>query len=141
MTTPSHRHSTEGFTLIELVVAILLATIFLGSILSLSMTVTQLSISGSQRNVADLQAYANLREFANGAPATWYTSCPGTPPFTQTLLNTNDPVEKLPPNVTQRVVATAPYGCAAPNYVIKVTSTVTYGPQNRSVTHAVYTAK
>lgn len=134
----NHHSTAPGFTLIELIVAIMISVIFLGSILTIASTTNKLSITSTQYEIANQQAYANLREYANGALATWYT-CPGTSPHTQTAFTSTAAVTKLAPPIQQQVVATAPYGCTS--NIVKVTSTITYGPENKKVTHAIYTTR
>lgn len=141
------RHSPQisqaGFTLIEVLVAVVIAALFIIAFVQMYVVQARLSSDMSSYNKAELLAYGNLRTFAYGKAPTWFTCTYSSgSPQPVTLLSSSAAVEGIPSPVTQSVVATAPYGCgggtAALGYPIKVVSTVTYGPDGRTVTHATY---
>lgn len=142
----SHKNRTSnssGFTLVEVLVTILIATLFIIAIVQLSVSQSKITSSVSSYSRADLLAYNNLRTYAYGKAPTWFEcNYTGGNPDAVTLISSTDPVDGLPSPVTQSVVATAPYGCGGGSsgigYPIKVVSTVTYGPSAKVVVHATY---
>lgn len=138
-----HRNSQAGFTIIELLITIMLGTLFVISIMQLHLTQAVISSDMLSRNNADLLAYNNLRTYAYGKSPSWFNCVySGGNPQPMTLLSSTDPVEGIKSPVTQTVVATAPYGCGGGSngigYPIKVVSTVTYGADSKKVVHATY---
>ncbi len=157
----------SGFTIVELIVTIVVAGIFITIISNMSGYVVNTATSAHRTEAASNLAYNNLRIYANGgSPIEWFT-CNGDDtsdsnasfPFTdgkrypttagQVLINTTSTtsVNKLPPPVIQKVTAVAPYGCGnnvvsgatAPSTMpVRVVSTVTYGSPARSIVHATY---
>lgn len=126
----------KGFTLVELLVVIVLSLAFLLTIYQLSFSIFNLSAEGSHQIRASNLAYKNLRAYATGGPPLWYScAAKGNGPYTP--LSTAINVAGLPPPVQQTVEASAPYGCADGS-PIRIVSTVTYGPNDRSVSHATY---
>lgn len=129
-----------GFTIVEALVSIVVGGIFLLAIIQALYAVSSTSIKVSQRQIANNLSYANLRQFANGSPQTWFT-CP-IPPAAETdpvtLLSKSGDVDRLPGAVNQIVVADAPLGCDN-QMPIRVTSTITYGSTTiRNATYAAY---
>jgi hypothetical protein len=136
------RHE-DGYLLVEVIVTLVAATLFLGGIFSLYTTQTQLSGSVSFFNNADRLAYNNLRIYANGRSPTWFTcTYVSGAPQSVTLVSSTSAVDGVPSPVIQSVVATAPYGCGGGStglgYPIRVVSSVTYGLGARKVVHATY---
>lgn len=137
------KNTAAGFTLIESLVAIITAAIFITAMFSMYVSLTKLTGSTSEYNTADQLAYNNLRTYAYGFPPKWFTcTYSGSTPQPVTLVNTpTSTIGGIKGNVAQSVVATAPYGCgggsAGMGYPIKVVSTVVYG-NNRTVAHATY---
>lgn len=132
-----------GFTLIEVLVAVVVAALFITTFVQMYIVQSRISSDMSSFDTADMLAYGNLRTFAYGKAPTWFTcTYSGGSPLPVTLMNSTDPVAGLQAPVTQTVIATAPYGCgggvAAMGYPVKVVSTVTYGSEGRTVTHATY---
>ena len=136
---------SQGFTLVEVIITILIASVFVIGIAQLYTSQNQVSTSLVAANNADLLAYNNLRTYAYGKAPTWF-SCTytGGVPDAKTMLTSTSPVAGIPSPVTQTVVATAPYGCGGGSsgigYPIKVVSTVTYGLSNTKVVHATYSS-
>jgi Tfp pilus assembly protein PilV len=144
-----NKHRQTGFTVIETMVTVIVAVIFIMAINVLFIAVIKSSSSSSNRTTASMLAYSNLRKYAfAGAKPTWFTDCANadmqtqaSPPG-QTLesgtLTTSQ--VNLPQPITYSVIAFAPYGCSGPasGSPLLVRSKVTYGPDNLSVTHATY---
>lgn len=149
--------TTQGFTVVELIVVIVLSA---GFILSISQLITFVNLRAADATnfgIASNLAYNNLRRYANGTKPLWF-DCIGdtvsetTPPFSdgkakpnatgQVLLNQTSTVriEQLPPPVVQKVFAIAPYGCGETikGMPIRVQSEVTYGSPGRTVVHATF---
>jgi prepilin-type N-terminal cleavage/methylation domain-containing protein len=133
----------QGFTLIEVIITIAIAGIFVISITQVYITQTQLSSITASYNRADLLAYNNLRTYAYGRTPSWFQCVyVSSTPQPMTLISLTSPVDGLPSPVIQTVVATAPYGCGGSStsigYPIKVQSSVTFGAQGKTVVHATY---
>lgn len=133
----------SGFTLVEVLVTIIVATLFVVTISQLTTAQSKVTSNVNAYNTADLLAYNNLRTYAYGKSPTWFDcNYTGANPDSMTLIAKTDPVAGLPAPVTQSVIATAPYGCGGGSsgigYPIKVVSTVTYGPSAKVVVHATY---
>jgi len=136
-------YQMSGFTIVEVVVTIVITTLFIITISQLAMAQSQISSTMTAYNKADLLAYNNLRTYAYGKAPSWFDCVySGGSPNAMTLISTTDPVEGIPGPVSQTVIATAPYGCGGDSsgigYPIKVVSTVTYGPSAEVVVHATY---
>lgn len=143
-----YRHSlnssqTGGFTLVEVLITIVIASFFIITFSQLHIVQSRLGSIMSGFDTADMLAYNNLRTYAYGKAPSWFvcTYASGSP-TPMTLLTSTSPVSGIPSPVTQTVVATAPYGCGGSSsgigYPIKVTSTVTYGSDAKVVVHATY---
>lgn len=126
-----------GFTLVETSVTVVVAALFLIAISLIYITQSQLSGSTTAYTAADMLAYNNLRSYATGSPPIWFV-CSGSAPYAKTYTPTG-PTDGIPSPVTQKITATAPYGCGGGNsYPIRVVSVVQYGPNGKVVTHATY---
>lgn len=135
----------HGFTVVEVLMAIVIAALFVISISQMYIFQTQLSSKSSAYASADLLAYNNLRTYSYGKAPTWFQcEYASGSPLPQTLLNASNAVDSIPSPVVQTVVATAPYGCGGGSsgigYPIRVVSTVTYGSDGRTVVHATYSS-
>jgi len=136
------RERANGFTIVEVLVTIVVTTVFVLAIAQVSVIQSQLSASYQMYSTADLLAYNNLRTYANGKAPTWFTCTYASgSPLPVTLLSSSSDVNGLTSPVTQSVVATAPYGCgggtSSNGYPIKIVSTVSYA-SGRTVQHATY---
>lgn len=132
---------SQGFTIIELMVTIVVGAIFVLSIYQLTIVTISITSGSSQYTIASNLAYANLRHYVDGRSAIYWFSCPSsneTAP--QTLLSQTGAISGLPSPVAQTVTVTAVYGCSGTNAgtPVNVTSTVTYGPYSQEVSHASY---
>ena len=133
------RKTENGFTLIEALVAVVVAAIFILAMTELYVVQLQLSTATTAYDQVDQLAYNNLRSYADGRKPTWF-SCEysGSNPKPQPLINNvSTTLPGIKGSVTQLVVATAPFGCGD-NIVkpILVTSSATYN--GRTITHATY---
>lgn len=131
-----------GFTIVEVLVTIVVTSLFVIAIAQVSTVQSRLSASYQMYNTADLLAYNNLRAWANGKAPTWFTcTYVSGNPQPMTLLSSSASVAGLNSPVSQTVVATAPYGCgggvSTTGYPIKIVSTVSYDG-GRIVQHATY---
>lgn len=138
-----HYVKDQGFTLAEVVIAVVIAAVFITSFAQLHITQSKISTTMVAYNNAELLAYNNLRIYAYGKAPTWFEcTYSGGLPEVKTVFSSSDAVSGIPSPVSQTVVATAPYGCgggsAGIGYPIKVVSTVTYGPSAKAVVHATY---
>lgn len=147
----------SGFTIVELIVTIVVAGLFIGVISQMNGFVVSMATSSHRFELASNLAYNNLRIYANGQRPTWF-DCVGdesgesTPPYTDgkshsdaagiNILNSSADVAGLPSPVSQTVNVLAPYGCgtSASGMPIRVVSTVTYGNPAKKVVHATYVA-
>ena len=147
----------SGFTIVELIVTIVVAGLFIGVISQMNGFVVNMATSSHRFELASNLAYNNLRIYANGQRPTWF-DCVGdesgesTPPYTDgkshsdaagiNILNSSAGVAGLPSPVSQTVNVLAPYGCgtSASGMPIRVVSTVTYGNPAKKVVHATYVA-
>lgn len=134
---------SAGFTVVEVLVTLIIAALFIAAISQLHIVQSRVSSSLRAFDIADSLAYNNLRTFAYGRAPSWFECVySGGSPQTMQLLHSTDPVEGLPSPVVQQVVASAPYGCggggANSGYPIKVLSKVTYGPEGKEIVHATY---
>jgi len=136
------RH-TPGFTLVEVIIAIVIASMFVVTIGQIYIVQSRLSSITAAFNNADLLAYNNLRTYSYGKAPTWFECVYASgSPQPQTLINLTNPVSNIPSPVVQTVVATAPYGCGGSSsgigYPIRIVSTVSYGNDGKTVVHATY---
>ena len=137
------RQSEAGFTLIESLITIIIATLFVIAISQLYITQVRITTALTSYNNADLLASDNLRTYAYGKPPSWFVCAYSNGnPIARTILNKNNDVDGIQSPVVQTVVATAPYGCGGGSsgigFPIKVVSTVTFGSESKAVVHATY---
>lgn len=133
----------KGFTLVEVLVTVVVAAIFILAFADISITQSRIGSIKKSYVTADLLAYNNMRTYAYGKAPSWFEcEYSGGSPLAMTLLSSSDPVDGVPSPVIQTVVATAPYGCGGSSvgigYPIRVVSTVTYGTDAKVVVHATY---
>jgi type II secretory pathway pseudopilin PulG len=135
----------SGFTLVEVFVTIVIATLFIIAISQLYITQVRISTSVTSYNNADILASNNLRTYAYGKPPTWFEcdyDSSTNKPKDVTKLNTTGDYPGIQSPVTQSIIASAPYGCGGSSsgigYPIKVVSKVTFGKEGKTVVHATY---
>ncbi|WP_426303676.1 type II secretion system protein [Candidatus Nanosynbacter sp. TM7-008] len=107
---------SNGFTIVEVAVTLVVIGIFMVVILSMQAQVSQISVLSAQHNKASLLAYNNMRRYANDSAPSWF-KCVDPPPSTRTpgsrysVMSSTGNVDGLPGVVRQQVYASAPYGC------------------------------
>ena len=147
--------NSDGFTIVEVAVTLVVIGIFSIVILMMQTQVSNISVLEVQHTKASYLAYSNLRKYANDSPPTWF-ECVAPPPSTRppgsvySIMSSIGRVDGLPGIVRQEVYVSAPYGCksgtASFGMPIKVESVVEYGlpssgaGSGRKVTHATYAA-
>jgi Tfp pilus assembly protein PilX len=139
----TYNQRQEGFTLVEVFVTIVIATLFIIAISQLYITQVRISTSVTSYNNADILASNNLRTYAYGKAPSWFNcTYTGQTPNAMNLLTSTSDVSGIQSPVSQSVVATAPYGCGGSSsgigYPIKVVSKVTFGKEGKTVVHATY---
>lgn len=135
----------DGFSTIELLITLFIASTFIIVFYQLFIMIDGLSKAGYQNSVANNLAYANMRLYANTDSPNWFTCNSSTdlktyPSATGQVLLSGTTVASLPLPITKSVIATAPYGCsgASLGMPVRVESSITYGPNNKKVTHTTY---
>lgn len=147
--------NSDGFTVVEVAVTLVVIGIFSIVILMMQTQVSNISVLEVQHTKASYLAYSNMRKYANDSPPTWF-ECVAPPPSTRppgsvySIMSSIGRVDGLPGIVRQEVYVSAPYGCksgtASFGMPIKVESVVEYGlpssgaGSGRKVTHATYAA-
>ncbi|HUO61909.1 MAG TPA: hypothetical protein VMT96_00455 [Candidatus Bathyarchaeia archaeon] len=150
--------SAEGFTVAELVVTVVVLSIFLYTLFQGYLVIqTQRLNVARQAHASDI-AYTNLRKVTSRPAALTQTVCntnasimdltagtQSTEPglditqYGYTLESTTNLTQTLGSTATQTLVAYAPQGCAnlttAP---VEIVSTVTFGTNGDKITHAAY---
>lgn len=131
--------TSDGFTLIEVIITVVLAAIVFVGLFSSLASIFAINEGSSQRTTASNLAYANLRLYADGNPPTWFACNTSDETAPATLLDKSESVAGLPGTAHQVVTATAVYGCdgTSQGYPIKVESSVEL-TNGRKVTHATY---
>ena len=134
---------SDGFTIVEVVVTLVIIGIFSIVILNMQAQVSTISIFEVQHTRASYLAYDNMRAYVNDSPPSWF-KCNASASTGYKVMTKSGHVDGLPGVVKQEVIASAPYGCKG--MPIKVESIVEYGlpssgsGSGRKVTHATYAA-
>ena len=147
--------NSDGFTIVEVAVTLVVIGIFSIVILMMQTQVSNISVLEVQHTKASYLAYSNMRKYANDSPPTWF-ECVAPPPSTRppgsvySIMSSIGRVDGLPGMVRQEVYVSAPYGCksgtASFGMPIKVESVVEYGlpssgvGSGKKVVHATYVA-
>lgn len=125
----------SGFTVVELLVTIIVAALFVG--IFYNMFVILVGVNASARNISQSSdlAYSNMRRYPTAASTA--LSCSGS---STNLLNVTGVDSSYPElgTITETVTASYPYGCTAVYDVIKLVSVVTYGSNSKKVSYATY---
>ena len=144
--------NSDGFTIVEVAVTLVIIGIFSMVILMMQTQVSNISVLEVQHTKASYLAYGNMRKYANDSPSVWFKCVdpPRAPGSRYTVMTSTGRVDGLPGMVRQEVYASAPYGCLSGTtsfgMPIKVESIVEYGlpssgaGSGRKVTHATYAA-
>lgn len=141
-----------GFTIIELMVTLFVASLFIGGFVTLTTTYNYYMALARQTSIADNTSYSYLQKYSRPDydSTQWFTCNPSSdkqanPAAAGARIDagtiSGDSVS-LPDPVSYTVTATAPYGCSGPNRTkpVRVDVTVTYGAAARSVSHSSYVA-
>ncbi len=141
---------SDGFTIVEVAVTLVVIGIFMAVILSMQAQVSQISVMNAQHNKASLLAYNNMRRYANDSTPSWFKCNTASSNTRYEVTRTIGSVDGLPGVVSQQVYASAPYGCKngtiSLGMPIKVESIVEYGlpssgvGSGKKVVHATYVA-
>lgn len=108
--------NSDGFTIVEVAVTLVVIGIFMVVILSMQAQVSQISVMNAQYNKASLLAYNNMRRYANDSAPSWF-KCTDPPPIFRApgsrykVEESVGNIDGLPGTVKQEVYASAPYGC------------------------------
>ena len=124
-----HSHQQSGFSAVELLVALFVATVFLAAGHQLYITIVNDSGEARQRAQASNIAYNTLRRYADSAPG----ACTASTPVNNVAV---DPVPEGLANVRHTVTYSCPQ--ASMSNITKVQVTVTYGADSKEVVHAMY---
>ena len=145
----------QGYSLVEMLVAIMLITIYVALFLQIYITNERQRNMTQQRNSASLIAYSNLRKITNRAqiPSGAPFACNTATDSTATNLTVKSdaigadliaggivPPETVPAslkNVSQYLYVTYPQGCAA-DLPARIVSKITYGNPTQEISHATY---
>ena len=139
--------SEAGFTIIEMLVTIVVFSVFLLAFSTLYISVTKSYTDTRERATANDLGYSYLRKYAYaGSTPTWFTTCDSTTDFTVNTGAAGQLLEggsltsdatSLPSPVSYSVRAYAIYGCSGANLKkpIRIDATVTYGPNSTIIRH------
>ncbi len=130
----------SGFTVIELLVTIVVAALFVG--IFYNMFVILIGVNASARNISQASdlAYSNMRKYPTTATITATGISCASPGGSGNLLNTTGIDSTYPElgTITETLTASYPYGCTAMYDVIKLVSVITYGTSSTKVSYATY---
>jgi len=144
--------SAAGFTIIEVLVTIVVFSVFLLAFGTLYISVTKSYTDTKEKAIANDLGYNYLRKYAYaGATPTWFTTCDSTTDFTVNTSAAGQLLEGgsltsdttgLPSPVSYSVRAYAIYGCSGVDLKkpIRVDATVTYGPNSTVIRHSTLVA-
>ncbi len=151
----SYHHLQTGFTAVETLLTIMVATMFIISLYLLYITITSTAANDRNRATANELAYAYLRKYAsaNSSP-TWFVCdvTAGAGNTNDSTINSNATGQvlesgtltsgygSLPKPILYSVSGLAVYGCSGANInkPIRIQATVTYGPNSRTLTHSTF---
>ena len=130
------QNKQSGFTIVELLTTIIIATLFVGIFYQLY--VVLVTVNANARNVSQASniAYSNMRRYPTTA-STGLTCSTSSTNLISTSNVTNTTYPELGP-ISETVTASFPYGCTAIYDVIKLVSTVTYGSSGYKVSYATF---
>jgi prepilin-type N-terminal cleavage/methylation domain-containing protein len=135
----------SGFTVVELLVTIIVASLFIAVFYNLFLILV--GVNSSSRNVSQASdlAYSNMRRYPTAASTG--LNCATTtaqPNGVSYLMGSATPTAAVDSDypelgsITETVAASYPYGCAAVYDVVKLVSVVTYGSNSTKVSYATY---
>ncbi len=130
----------SGFTVVELLVTIIVASLFVG--IFYNMFVILVGVNASARNISQASdlAYSNMRRYPTAATVTATGITCVSPGGSGNLLNTTGIDSSYPElgTITETLTASYPYGCTAVYDVVKLVSVITYGSSSKKVSYATY---
>ncbi len=129
---------SAGFSTVELLITLFVAAAFVGAFYQLFVSTSQDSIDTKRYAIANSLAYSNLNQYQSKPSG--MASCSSGYTYEPSGFPTTGSVNGLPGSVTQTVIASYPFTCSKNNDVIKIESSVAYGPSSQriTVTHATY---
>ncbi len=142
---------TDGFTIVEVLVTLVITVLFLTTFFSLYMSMESQRIATGRRALASNIAYSNLSKVTDRSTVVAAAACDASTSGNVnnlsinssatgsniTSLITTEPTTGLGNPTTQTVRAFYPRGCAA-GMPIKIQATTTFGNPAESVVHATY---
>ena len=99
---------SDGFTIVEVVVTLVIIGIFSIVILNMQAQVSTISIFEVQHTRASYLAYDNMRAYVNDSPPSWF-KCNASASTGYKVMTKSGHVDGLPGVVKQEVVVSAPY--------------------------------
>jgi prepilin-type N-terminal cleavage/methylation domain-containing protein len=143
-----HRQEA-GFSLVELLIALMVGTAIMVAFFSLYQISTSMSTATIRQETARSIAYEGMRRYSQAQPVGWPTQfvCDSSTDKVasggQTIETTDVTAQGLPSPSTLVIKATAPYGCSggAVNAPVLVEATVQYGTPSKKVVYASYAKK
>lgn len=133
---------SEGFTVVELLVTIIVAAMFVTMFYQLFVTLVQMNADARRNTQASDLAYSNMRRYPT-VVSTGLTCVDATtitnliPASGSPTTATDSDYPELGP-VTEQVTAQFPYGCSVNYNLIKLESTVMYKNNTLTLSHATY---
>ncbi len=121
-----------GFTVVELLVTLLVASLFIAMFYQLYVTLVQLNAYARRDAAANNLAYANLRRYPTAASTG--LACPGGSPVT--LINASGTNSNYP-NLTS-ITETTTGSCSGNGDNVLVVSEVSYANATLKATYAAY---
>lgn len=125
----------QGFTVIEMLVTVIVASIFAFMFYQLFLSSTRLNDGARRDAVASEIAYSNLKKYPTAASVGGTANC-ASPAATTTLLNNTTSYPDLG-DVTETVTISWPFACTSPD-IVKVESQVSYKGGAKKVSYANY---
>lgn len=150
---PSEHRLSAGFTVVEVLVTIMVAAMFIIALYLLSTSVNSAAAGDRNRANASDIAYGYLRKYATAdlTPLTWSNPlvCDNTSDLTANASASGQILESgtlssglngIPTPVTYKVTALAIYGCSGANSKkpVRVEAQITYGPNSQVIKHTTF---
>jgi prepilin-type N-terminal cleavage/methylation domain-containing protein len=135
---------SDGFTIIETLVTIVVGGMFVAVFSSLYIVVSTQSTATNQKALASAIAYSNMRKFNTTIDPVWFncnssTDLVSNPHAPGQVLLAGHPTntDGLAEPVSQFVRAFAPQGCGA-EMPVMIVSSIRYGTPSKSIRHVSY---
>lgn len=134
----------RGFTTIELLVTLFVATAFVGAFSQIFTVIDRAAAEARWQSAASNLAYSNLRRYATAGDTSFICNSttnlvtnPSAPGQVLHTTNYSASTSGLPGTATVEVRAYAPMGCGT-DVSLKIIATTTYGSPARKAVHATY---